>query len=170
VQSGNFYGNDDYEGSIGNSNYKALQVSVKHSSKRLTYSLGYTFSKSIDQASSLADVLDPYNFTLTRGLSAWNLTSDFVATYDYRLPLELLTHHARRLLEGWEISGVTRASTGFPITLSSNGDNSLQGSSPNGVNNPTWTCRTLRESLWRSIQIHATSCCISIPVLSPRMR
>ena len=135
VQSGNFYGNDDYDASIGNSNYNALQVSVKGSSKRLTYSLGYTYSKSIDQASSLADVLDPYNFNLTRGLSAWNLKSDFVATYDYRLPLELLTHHAGRLLEGWEISGVTRASTGFPITLSTNGDNSLQGSSPNGVNN-----------------------------------
>lgn len=135
VQSGNYYGNDDYDGSIANSNYNALQISVKNSTKRLTYSVGYTYSKSIDQASSLADVLDPFNFGLTRGLSAWNLTSDFVATYDYQLPLERLSHHARRLLEGWEISGVTRASTGFPITLSTDGDNSLQGSSPNGVNN-----------------------------------
>lgn len=135
VQSGNFYGNNGYDASIANSNYNALQISVKSSTGRLTYSLGYTYSKSIDQASSLADVLDPYNFSLTRGLSAWNLTSDFVATYDYRLPLESLSHHARRLLEGWEISGVTRASTGFPVTLSTNGDNSLQGSSPNGVNN-----------------------------------
>jgi hypothetical protein len=135
VQSGNYYGNDDYDASIANSNYNALQVSVKNSTNRLTYSLGYTYSKSIDQTSSLADALDPFNFNATRGLSAWNLTSDFVATYDYQLPLELLTHHARHLLEGWEISGITRASTGFPVTLSTNGDNSLQGSSPNGVNN-----------------------------------
>jgi hypothetical protein len=135
VQSGNFYGNDAYDASIANSNYNALEISVKSSTNRLTYSIGYTYSKSIDQASSLSDVLDPFNFALTRGLSAWNLTSDFVATYTYSLPLEDLSHHLRRLLEDWEISGVTRASTGFPVTLSTNGDNSLQGSSPNGVNN-----------------------------------
>jgi hypothetical protein len=135
VQSGNYFGNDDYDGTVANSNYNALQVSVKASAKRLTYSLGYTYSKSIDQGSSLSDVLDPFNFNATRGLSAWNLTHNFVATYNFQLPLERLTPHARLLLEGWEISGVTRASTGFPVTLSTNGDNSLQGSSPNGVNN-----------------------------------
>ena len=93
------------------------------------------YSKSIDQASSLSDAVDPFNFNLTRGLSAWNLTHDFVATYDYQLPLERITSHARRVLEGWEVSGVTRITTGFPVTLSTDGDNSLQGSSPNGVNN-----------------------------------
>ena len=132
---GNYFGNDDYEGSIGSANYNAFEISLKSSTKNLTYSLGYTYSKSIDQASSLADAVDPFNFNLTRGLSAWNLTNNFVASYDYRLPLEMLTHHARHLLEGWEISGVTRASSGFPVTLSTDGDNSLQGSSPNGVNN-----------------------------------
>ncbi|HXX19336.1 MAG TPA: carboxypeptidase-like regulatory domain-containing protein [Candidatus Acidoferrum sp.] len=135
VDVGNYYGNDDYIGSIGNANYNALEVSVKSSTKLFTYSLGYTYSKSIDQSSSLADAVDPFNFNLTRVISAWNLTHNFVATYEFRLPLERLTSHAHYLLEGWEISGVTRASTGFPVTLSTNGDNSLQGSSPNGVNN-----------------------------------
>jgi Carboxypeptidase regulatory-like domain len=132
---GNYFGNDDYQGTIGNSSYNALQVSLKGVSKRLTYTLGYTYSKSLDQASSLSDVVDPFNFNLTRGLSAWNMTHNFVATYDYRLPLERLTSHAHSLLNGWEIAGITRVSTGFPITLSTDGDNSLQGSSPNGVNN-----------------------------------
>lgn len=132
---GNFYGNDGYLASIGNSNYNALQVSVKSSTKRLTYSLGYTYSKSIDQASSISDTVDPFNFGATRALSAWNLTHNFVATYDFRLPFELLTHRGRSLLRGWELSGITRVSTGFPVTLSTSGDNSLQGSSPNGVNN-----------------------------------
>ena len=134
---GGFYGNDDYLASIGNSNYNALQVSLKSSTKRLTYSLSYTYSKSIDQASSISDTVDPYDFEATRALSAWNLTHDFVATYDIRLPLELLSesHRARSILQGWELSGITRASTGFPVTMSTSGDNSLQGSSPNGVNN-----------------------------------
>ena len=135
VATGNYYGNDDYDRSIGNSNYNALQVTVRSVVKGLTYSLAYTYSKSIDQASSISDVVDPYNFNFTRGLSAWNLKHNFVATYDYRLPLQRLSNRFRRVLQGWEISGVTRAASGFPVTLSTNGDNSLQGSSPNGVNN-----------------------------------
>jgi hypothetical protein len=131
----NFYGNDDYVSTIGNSSYNSLQISVKHSGKRLTFSLGYTYSKSIDQASSMADPLDPYNFEATRALSAWDLTHNFVATYDYQLPLERISRRGRRFTEGWAISGITRASTGFPVTLSTSGDNSLQGSNPNGVNN-----------------------------------
>jgi hypothetical protein len=39
------------------------------------------------------------------------------------------------LTQGWDLSGITRASTGLPVTLSSDDDNSLQGSNPNGVNN-----------------------------------
>jgi hypothetical protein len=132
---GNFYGNDAYVSTIGNSSYNSLQVSVKHSGKRLTLSLGYTYSKSIDQASSMADPVDPYNFKATRGLSAWDLTHNFVVSYDYQLPLERLSRRARFLTEGWALSGITRASTGFPVTLSTSGDNSLQGSNPNGVNN-----------------------------------
>ena len=50
------------EGTVGNSHYNALQVTVKSRTKRLTYSLGYTYSRSIDQASSLSDVVDPFNF------------------------------------------------------------------------------------------------------------
>jgi hypothetical protein len=38
------------------------------------------------------------------------------------------------LTQGWAISGITRVSTGFPVTLATEGDNSLQGSQPNGVN------------------------------------
>jgi Carboxypeptidase regulatory-like domain len=151
VTAGNYYGNDAYDATIGNSNYNALQVTVRSSVKSLTYSLAYTYSKSIDQASSISDAVDPYNFNFTRALSAWNLKHNFVATYDYRLPLERLSHRFRRALEGWEISGVTRAASGFPVTLSTNGDLSLQGSSPNGVNNryldlPDFTGQPLKIS------------------------
>jgi hypothetical protein len=83
----------------------------------------------------MADPLNPFNFEATRGLSAWDLTHNFVATYDYQLPLDHLSRRARFLTEGWALSGITRISTGFPVTLSTNADNSLQGSNPNGVNN-----------------------------------
>jgi hypothetical protein len=117
------YANDDYDASIGNSNYNSLQASLRHSGKRLSLSVGYTFSKSIDQSSSISDSLNSFDFSATRALSAFDLKHNLVATYQYRLPL------------GWEVSGITRATSGFPVTLRVDGDNSLMGSIPNGVNN-----------------------------------
>jgi hypothetical protein len=129
------FANDDYDASIGNSNFNSFQTSLRHSSKRLSMSLGYTFSKSIDQASSISDPINPYNFSATRALSAFDLRHNFVASYEYQLPFDALTKRAKLLTTGWSLSGITRASTGFPITLSASGDNSLMGSIPNGVNN-----------------------------------
>ncbi len=129
------FGNDDYEGSVGNSSYNSFQASLRHTGSGLNFTVGYTYSKSLDQSSSLADVGDPYNLRLTRALSAFNLTQNLVVTCQYELPLESLLRRSNRLTRGWELSGITRASTGFPVTLSSDDDNSLQGSNPNGVNN-----------------------------------
>lgn len=129
------FGNDDYEGSIGNSNYNSFQASLRHTGHGLDLTAGYTYSKSIDQSSSLADVVDPYDFALTRALSAFNLKHNMVVTYRYALPFGRLLQRSNRWTQDWELSGITRASTGFPVTLSSDDDNSLQGSNPNGVNN-----------------------------------
>lgn len=130
------FSNDDYDASIGNSNYNSFQANLRRSGQRLDFLVGYTFSKSIDQASSISDPVNPYNFRATRALSAFDLTHNLVATYQYRLPLEhLFQNRSKVLTEGWAVSGITRASTGFPVTLSSDGDRSLMGSIPNGVNN-----------------------------------
>jgi hypothetical protein len=129
---GSNFANDDYTASIGNSNYNSLQANLRHSSSRLDLTIAYTFSKSIDQASSLSDPIDPFNFRLTRALSAWSLTHNLVATYEYRVPS---WRRATPLTRGWSISGITRANSGFPVTISADGDRSLMGSLPNGVNN-----------------------------------
>jgi hypothetical protein len=97
--------------------------------------VSYTFSKSIDQASSLSDPVNPYDFSATRALSAFDLKHNLVATYDYRLPFGDFFAHAKGWTRGWAISGITRISSGFPVTISSDGDRSLMGSIPNGVNN-----------------------------------
>jgi hypothetical protein len=129
------FANDDYDASIGNSNYNSVEANVRHSGKRLNFTVGYTFSKSIDQASSLSDVVDPFNFNATRALSGFDLKHNLVLTYSYQLPLERLTSRAKSLTQGWTLSGITRASSGFPVTISEEGDTSLMGSQPNGVNN-----------------------------------
>jgi hypothetical protein len=129
------FSNDDYDSTVGNSNYNALEVTLRHTAKNLTFLIGYTYSKSIDQASSISDPGDPYNLSATRALSSFDLPQNFVASYQYRLPIEHFVRHIKGLTSGWEISGITRVSSGFPVTLESDGDNSLMGSIPNGVNN-----------------------------------
>ena len=129
------FANDDYDSSIGNSSFNSLQTSLRHTGKTYNYSIGYTYSKSIDQASSISDPIDPYNFRATRALSAFDLKHNFVASYLYQLPFDRLLNGHKSLTQGWEISGITRATSGFPVSLHVDGDNSLQGSIPNGVNN-----------------------------------
>jgi hypothetical protein len=72
---------------------------------------------------------------LSRALSAFDLTQNFVVSYSYQLPLARILHANNRATEGWEFSGITRFSNGFPVTLINYGDNSLLGAEPNGVNN-----------------------------------
>ena len=47
----------------------------------------------------------------------------------------VLLNRPNRLTDDWSISGTTRFSTGFPVTLYDNSDNSLLGTLGNGVNN-----------------------------------
>lgn len=129
------FANDGYDASIGNSNYNSFQASVRHSGNGLDLMISYTFSKSIDQASSLSDPVNPYDFSATRALSAFDLKHNLAATYEYRLPFDHFFAHAKGWTRGWAISGITRISSGFPVTISSDGDRSLMGSIPNGVNN-----------------------------------
>jgi hypothetical protein len=56
-------------------------------------------------------------------------------SYSYKLPFEELFRNSNRWTQGWELSGITRFSSGFPVTLVNFGDNSLIGAEPNGINN-----------------------------------
>jgi len=129
------FANDDYQGSFGNSSYNALEASLRHSGHGLDVMLAYTYSKSLDESSSISDPVNPFNYRLMRALSAWDMRHNFVATYQYQLPFDRISRRAKAATHGWTISGITRVSTGFPVDISSDGDNSLMGSLPNGVNN-----------------------------------
>ncbi len=63
------------------------------------------------------------------------MRQNFVASYKYDLPFTRLARRSNRLTAGWSLTGVTRFSTGFPVTLYNNNDTSLLDSSPNGINN-----------------------------------
>jgi hypothetical protein len=132
---GSNFGSNANQATIGNSNYNALQVILNHTSRRLNILAGYTFSKSEDQSSNLGEEVNPINPALSKALSAFDVKHNFVVSYSYKIPFEHFFRVTNRWTEGWEISGITRFSSGLPVTLVNFGDNSLLGSEPNGVNN-----------------------------------
>jgi hypothetical protein len=132
---GSNFGSNANQATAGNSNYNALQITLRHTSKRLNVLAGYTFSKSFDQSSNVGEEINPIDPSLSRALSAFDVRHNFVVSYSYKIPFEHLFRTTNRWTEGWEISGITRVSSGLPVTLVNFGDNSLLGSEPNGINN-----------------------------------
>ena len=119
---------------MGNSAYNSLQVTLKHTGGGLTVLGSYTYGKSLDQASNLGEQVDPYNYGLTRAPSSFDIRNNFVASYRYDMPFDRLFRHANRATKGWAISGITRLSSGLPVTLINPNDTALIGSYNNGVN------------------------------------
>jgi hypothetical protein len=132
---GNHFGSDTLQKTIGKSNYNSLQLSLQHTSGRLTLSAGYTYGKSMDDSSNLGEEINPVNPAISYALSSFDIRHNFVVSYNYRIPFESLFRASNRWTKGWEISGITRFSTGLPVTLYNNTDSSLLGTSPNGINN-----------------------------------
>jgi hypothetical protein len=129
------YGAVTAQKSVGNSDYNALQVNLKTAlGKQATLLVGYTYSKSIDQASNIGEQINPFNASLSRVISSWDMTHNFVATYSYLVPFDRWFRR-NRVTEGWTLSGTTRFTTGFPVTLADDSDRSLLGTLGNGVNN-----------------------------------
>ena len=124
-----------YQKTIGNSNYNSFETSLRHSTNSLELMLGYTYGKSIDQSSSLSEAVNPLDQRLSRAVSAFDMRHNFVASYDWKLPMSLVFNARNRWAAGWSLSGITRFSTGLPVTLYNNNDTSLLGTIPNGINN-----------------------------------
>jgi hypothetical protein len=128
------FGSNTNQSTIGNSNYNALEIGLRHTSGRLQIFAGYTYSKSQDQSSNVGEEVNPIDPALSKALSAFDVRHNFVVSYNYVLPFDRL-FAANRLTRGWALSGITRFSSGFPVTLLNYGDNSLIGAEPNGINN-----------------------------------
>ena len=124
-----------YQKTIGFSNYNALEVSLRHNGRSLELMAAYTYSKSLDDSSSLSEPVYPFNAALTKAISAFDMRHNFVASYRYQLPFASLFHRQNGWTMGWSLSGITRFSSGLPVTLYNNTDSSLLGSMPNGINN-----------------------------------
>ncbi len=131
---GSNFGSDALQSNIGHADYNALELSARHTTGRLEFSAAYTFSKSLDESSNIGEEVNPFNPALSYALSSFDVKQNFVVSYDYQLPFDQLLR-SNRATRGWSLSGITRLASGFPVTMINNGDNSLIGTNPNGVNN-----------------------------------
>ncbi len=130
----NTIGSDGYFANMGNSNYNGLELTAKRTMGRLSLLATYTYSKSLDWSSNLQEQVDPYNYRREYWLSAFDIRNDFVASYNYAVPFDLMFHARNQWTQGWALSGITRFASGVPVTFASLGDNALINVQNNGVN------------------------------------
>jgi outer membrane receptor protein involved in Fe transport len=114
---------------IASSAYNSLQVSLeKRWSRGLSFTAAYTFSKSIDEASSFEGILNPLPGARNYALSLFDARHRFVISYQWDIPVPKYGGFAGKALDGWAISGITTYQTGFPIAFTSDADNELMNS------------------------------------------
>ena len=131
---------------IANSAYNALESSLrKRLGHGLSFLLSYTWSKDIDDVSSLNitgsaatpvagenDLAqDPFNLAAERGLSLFDARNRFVGSYEWALPF---WNHGQNwyqsALGGWQLNGIATLMSGTPFTVFDSNDVAAQGSAP----------------------------------------
>jgi hypothetical protein len=124
--------------------YNALQVRLeKRFSHGLQALITYTWSKSIDDASSTDDSVtwlggishgpqDPNNRRLERGLSTFDIPHVLQFSYAYELPIGRgkaiggnMPPVLNAIIGGWQTNGIWRFADGRPLLLSLSGDQPL---------------------------------------------
>jgi hypothetical protein len=146
------FGSVELQRTIANASYNALEATLNHRAHGLELLASYTYSKSIDQSAGLPEPVNPVDPSLSRGLSAFDMRHNFVASFHYAVPAieSEGSRHAvvHALASGWAVAGIARFTTGLPVTLLNNNDTSLLGTIPNGINNngvdtPEWSGKSL---------------------------
>jgi hypothetical protein len=126
-----------YNATIVNSDYNAFQTSLTKHLGFSQFKVGYTWSKSIDNGSGNVDPVNPFNPRLSRSLSSFDMRHNLVISYSIELPkFQGSSPLVRKSLGGWGLTGITRFTSGLPVTISQSGDRSLAGSG--GIDTPDW--------------------------------
>jgi hypothetical protein len=128
-----------------NSIYHSAQISVERKATDFSFLMAYTFGKALDDSSAFNDLVNFVNPKFSRGLSSSDITHNFVASYIWALPFDrLFPNGPKRLTQGWQVQGITRFSTGFPIQMNQSEDDlTLWGSSATDMPNRVGPVHTL---------------------------
>lgn len=121
----------------GFSEYHSLQASlVRQFSDGIYLQAAYTFAKSIDNGSGssfgdelngLLDIGDLLNAASNKGLSDFDRKHRLVVSYNYAIPFgKWMSGWPRRLVDGWELNGVSTFQSGTPFLIADFGAFTLQ--------------------------------------------
>jgi Carboxypeptidase regulatory-like domain len=131
---------------IADSSYHAFQTTVRHTKGPITLGVSYSYSHAIDNSSDRSDTvfvntLDPKSNRASSNFDQRHLLN---ANYIYQLPVlkwanalrgwnaeaapgddtpGVSSDLAKRLLEGWELSGITTFQSGTPFSVINGGGN-----------------------------------------------
>jgi hypothetical protein len=129
------YGTMTRQETTGYSRYNAMELNLRYAHGPVNLQAGYTLARSIDVASNLGEQVNPFDIHATEAPSAFDMRHNLVISYSYQLPIGDAFHRHNALTDGWMLSGTSRFSSGFPVTLYNPADTSLLGTFGNGVNN-----------------------------------
>ncbi len=131
---------------IANSSYNALETSLRQRfSHGISFLVSYTYSKSIDDASSfnmtgsaakpVAGENDlaqnPFDLAAERGRSLFDSRHRLVASYQWALPFFAQPHGwCQHILGRWQFNGIATIMSGTPFTVFDSVDVSEQGGAP----------------------------------------
>jgi len=114
---------------MANSNYNSLQVALeKRAFAGLQFQAAYTWSKSIDNASSFESVVNPLDYAASRSLSLFDARQRLVFSYYWDLPRITGGGLTGKFLNGWSMSGIVSLQSGFPVPIMSSDDLELMSS------------------------------------------
>lgn len=99
------------------STYNAMQLSVRRTIGSLSLNLAYTYSHSIDDASSGLDTYFANAYDFQRASSNFDQRHLLSLSYVYDLPFFKTGGLAHTLLGGWQWSGITIIQTGSPFSV-----------------------------------------------------
>ncbi len=115
------------EATFLSSNYNSLQATLnKRTSHGLSFLAAYTWAHTLDYSSSLEDDsfaglgLDPTNMASNYGNSGIDARQRLTLSYVYDFPKSRWAASnwmASRVVNGWEMSGITTLQSGFPVQI-----------------------------------------------------
>ncbi|MEZ5354890.1 MAG: carboxypeptidase-like regulatory domain-containing protein [Bryobacteraceae bacterium] len=133
-------GSNQYSGS-----YNGLQTTLKKRfSHGMQFNMNYTWQKSLDNQSSLAEnqkTQDPFNRRADWSRSSWDINHVFVFSYVFELPFGRgrkfgggMSRAADLIVGGWSLEGIARLESGPPFMVSIGQDIANTGRKTQRVN------------------------------------
>lgn len=119
--------------SVVNSWYNGMLLRVRRREARgFSFDVNFTYSKAVDDGqcgntectfANLSPVVNPFDLRAEYGRSALDLRKRFIMNFYWVTPFANWTANSmlKRIIGGWEASGIFRAQDGHPVTANLNG-------------------------------------------------